>query len=66
MLVTEYLDTNKPFELTPKEIAELDEAARHPVSYDEECPPMTEEQIHCALEYLKNKRNAPNACKTSA
>lgn len=56
MLVTEYLDTNKPIELTSKEIVELDEAARHPVFCDKDCPAMTDEEIHRAMEYIKSKR----------
>jgi len=56
MKVTEYLDIDKPVKLTEKEIAELDDAAKHPVAYDEECPPMTDSQIRQAMEYIKNQR----------
>ena len=56
MIITEYLDIDKPITLTEKEIAELDEAARNPVVYDEDCPPMTEAQIQQAMVYLKNRR----------
>ena len=56
MIVTEYLDLNKSMELTEKEIAELDEAARHPITYDEECPPMTEEQVQNAIKYIRERQ----------
>jgi len=55
MIVTEYLDINKPMVLTAKEIAELDEAAKHPIVYDEDCPPVTDTQIQQALTYIKNR-----------
>ena len=31
--------------LTPEQIAEVEEAAKHPVTFDEDCPEMTEEQL---------------------
>ena len=31
--------------LTPEQIAEIEEAARHPIVFDEDCPEMTEEQL---------------------
>ena len=30
---------------TPEEIAEIREAAKRPIVYDEDCPPMTDEQL---------------------
>ena len=58
MIVTEYLDLSKPMELTEKEIAEIDEAARRPITFDEECPPMTEKDFQNAMEYIRERRNA--------
>jgi len=31
--------------LTPEQIAEIEEAAKHPIAFDEDCPEMTEEQL---------------------
>jgi len=31
--------------LTPEQIAEIEEAAKHPIVFDEDCPEMTEEQL---------------------
>ena len=56
MTVTEYLDIDKPLTLSEKQIRELNEAAKHPVVYDEDCPPMTESQINQAMEYIKNRK----------
>ena len=56
MLVTESLDTSTPAVLTAQEIAEIEEAAKHPVVYDEECPPLTEEQAQRALTYVRESR----------
>lgn len=55
MIITEYLDIDKPMKLTQKEIAEIEEAAKHDIVYDEDCPPLTEHQIQQAREYLKNQ-----------
>ena len=30
---------------TPEQIAEIREAAKRPIVYDEDCPPMTDEQL---------------------
>ncbi len=30
---------------TPEQIAEIREAAKRPIVFDEDCPPMTEEQL---------------------
>ena len=34
-----------PAELTPEEAAELDAAARMPITFDEDCPEMTDEML---------------------
>ena len=31
--------------LTPEQIAEIEEAAKYPIVFDEDCPEMTEEQL---------------------
>ncbi|MBQ2633762.1 MAG: hypothetical protein IJF88_04205 [Oscillospiraceae bacterium] len=31
--------------LTPEQIAEIEEAKKHPIVFDEDCPEMTEEQL---------------------
>lgn len=31
--------------LTPEQIAEIEEARKHPIVFDEDCPEMTEEQL---------------------
>ena len=35
----------KDMKPTPEQIAEIEEAAKRPFVYDEDCPPMTEEQL---------------------
>jgi hypothetical protein len=32
-------------ELSPEQVAELDEAAKRPIVYDEDCPQLTDEQL---------------------
>ena len=43
MLVTHQRKTGTP--LTPEQIAEIEEATKHPIVFDEDCPEMTEEQL---------------------
>ena len=43
MIVRYNLDFNTP--LTPEQIKRLDDLKNHPIVYDEDCPPMTEEQL---------------------
>ena len=43
MLVRYRLDPNTP--LTPEQIQRLDALKDRPIVYDEDCPPMTEEQL---------------------
>ena len=43
MLVTYKRKKGTP--LTPEQIAEIKEAAKHPIVFDEDCPEMTEEQL---------------------
>jgi hypothetical protein len=31
--------------LSPEQIAELDEAAKYPITFDEDCPELTDEQL---------------------
>ena len=31
--------------LTPEQIARLDEAAKHPIVFDDDCPELTDEQL---------------------
>lgn len=45
MLITEHLDLNKSLELSPEEVAEIEEAAKHPVVYDKDCPPLSQETM---------------------
>jgi len=45
MLITEHLDLNKSLELSPEEAAEIEEAAKHPVVYDKDCPPLSQETM---------------------
>ncbi len=33
------------FSLTPEQIKRLDDLKNHPIVFDEDCPPMTEEQL---------------------
>lgn len=43
MLVTYRRKKGTP--LTPEQIAEIEEAAKHPIVFDEDCPEMTTEQL---------------------
>ncbi|MBQ9347943.1 MAG: hypothetical protein IJT94_11515 [Oscillibacter sp.] len=43
MIVTYVL--HKDDKPTPEQIAQLKKAATHPIEYDEDCPPLTEEQL---------------------
>ena len=43
MLVT--YNRKKGTPLTPEQIAEIEEAAKYPIVFDEDCPEMTEEQL---------------------
>ena len=38
-------ENNIPPPLTKAEIKELEEAAKRPIVYDEDCPPLTDEQL---------------------
>lgn len=56
MLVTTYIDLSKPMELTDEELKQLEEAKNAPFVYDEDCPPLTEEEMKkYFLELLKKK-----------
>lgn len=39
------LDTSKPFVLTDKMKAEIEAAAKRPITFDEDCPELTDDQI---------------------
>lgn len=43
--VTVEMDLNKPYELTKEQLAELEEAAKRPITFDEDCPEITPELI---------------------
>lgn len=43
MLVTYTRKKGTP--LSPEQIAEIEEAAKYPIVFDEDCPEMTEEQL---------------------
>lgn len=44
MAIVQYeIDPNTP--LTDEQIAEVREAAKRPIVYDEDCPPLTDEQL---------------------
>ena len=45
MVVTDYLDLSKPIELSEEEERQLDALENRPIVYDEDCPPLTEEQL---------------------
>ena len=44
-LVIEYLDLSKPPQYSKEELKMLDELETRPIVYDEDCPPLTDEQI---------------------
>ena len=44
-IVRKTLDLTKPFVLTEKMKAEIAEAAKRPITFDEDCPELTEDQI---------------------
>ncbi|MBR4544547.1 MAG: hypothetical protein IKO14_00995 [Oscillibacter sp.] len=46
--------------LTPEQIAEIEEAAKYPIVFDEDCPEMTEEQ----LRQFKRVNPLPGDAKT--
>ncbi len=56
MLVTHYLDLSKPIELTEEELKQLEEAKKQPITYDEDCPPLTEEQMKDYFRELLKKK----------
>ena len=45
MIVTEYLNTDAPLEFSEEELHQLKELEQLPIVYDEDCPPLTAEQI---------------------
>ncbi len=53
VLVTKYLDNTKPIELTAEQIKQLEALKDRPIRCDEDCPPLTDEQIK---RYLAAKR----------
>ena len=58
MIVTYTLKRGTP--LTPEQIAEIEEAAKYPIVFDEDCPEMTEEQ----LRQFKRVNPLPRDAKT--
>ncbi len=58
MLVTYNRKRGTP--LTPEQIAEIEEAAKYPIVFDEDCPEMTEEQ----LRQFKRVNPLPGDAKT--
>ena len=44
-LVVEYLDLSKPPQYSEEELEMLDALETRPIIYDEDCPPLTDEQI---------------------
>lgn len=45
MIVRKKLDLNKPVKLTKKQIKELEKMEASPIVYDEDCPPLTKEEL---------------------
>ena len=54
--VIEYVDPKNPPPLTPEEIKMLDEIDKYPIAFDEDCPPLTEEQLQKAANYIRKHR----------
>ncbi|MBQ8699302.1 MAG: hypothetical protein IJ521_09960 [Schwartzia sp.] len=53
MIVTDYLDTNKPAEFSEDELKALDELEKRPIVFDDDCPELTQEQI---AEYWRTQK----------
>ena len=56
MLVKTTIDFSKPMELTDEELEELEELDKHPITYDEDCPPLTEKQMKDYFQELLKKK----------
>lgn len=56
MLVKTVIDFSKPMELTDEELKELEELDNHPITYDEDCPPLTEKQMRDYFQELLKKK----------
>ena len=48
--------------LTPEQLAEIEEARKHPIVFDEDCPEMTDEQLR---QFRRAKRSG-GPCDTKA
>ncbi len=62
MLVT--YNRKKGTPLTPEQIAEIEDAAKYPIVYDEDCPEMTEEQLRQFKRVNPLSRDAESVRKT--
>jgi len=56
MLVKTTIDFSKPMELTDEELKELDELDKHTITFDEDCPPLTEKQMKDYFQELLKKK----------
>ena len=56
MLVKTTIDFSKPMELTDEELKELEELDKHPITFDEDCPPLTEKQMKDYFHELLKKK----------
>ena len=45
MIVRKRFNPNRPIKLTKKQIKELEEMEASPIVYDEDCPPLTDEEL---------------------
>ncbi|MBO6177905.1 MAG: hypothetical protein J6O04_01860 [Selenomonadaceae bacterium] len=50
MLIKTYIPKNQP--LTAEEIEEIETAAKYPITFDEDCPELSDAQIE---KYFRNK-----------
>ena len=58
MIIRKEIDTSKP--LTPEQIKMLEEVEKRPISFDEDCPGLTDEQLSKAYRVSDRKRQSVN------
>ena len=58
MIIRKEIDTSKP--LTPEQIKMLEEVEKRPITFDEDCPELTDEQLSKAYRVSDRKRQSVN------
>ncbi len=58
MIIRKEIDTSKP--LTPEQIKMLEEVEKRPITFDEDCPELTDEQLSKAYRASERKKPSVN------